>query len=140
MKKSMLVFAGALLLQVSAYAGQEGFGTPPPQTKPYLSTQTLFCRSDIKTPQVQNTIVPVGTKVLVVASANPSTGYSWVTKQNLEIVDFIPSEPMAVGSGGEAVYELPLKEGINSFKFEYKRAWEKVQPAASTCILTVTVK
>ena len=139
MKKNMIVLAGALLLQIAAFAGQEGFGTPGP-TKSVPKEQNLFCQTNDAKPQIQNTIVPVGTKVFVVAPTNASTGYSWVTKEGLEPVQVITPQPMMVGSGSYVIYELPVTEGTKTFKFEYKRGWEKTKAAASTCVLTVTVK
>ncbi|MFC2121518.1 protease inhibitor I42 family protein [Bacteroidota bacterium] len=79
--------------------------------------------------------------------ANHTTGYIWfwVNKANVSIVDTLSlvyiTDSVGTGVGGTEFWEFKgLSTGIDSLKFEYKRAWNPEGEAADTKAFSVEVK
>ena len=99
------------------------------------------------------TIVLNGSGILLVhLPGNPTTGYSWslieVQGQAVKAigeVEYTPDEtgaqPLIVGAGGvfKAMFQA-VKPGTSRIRMEYRRPWEKDQPAESVFEVTVQVK
>lgn len=86
--------------------------------------------------------------ITIKLEANPSTGYTWMPIYNNEEVHLASkkfrSYPMGAGMAGVGGYETytfhPLRDGLTSITFEYKKAWEKNVAPAKTKVYYYNLK
>ena len=101
-----------------------------PQAENNVLTQTLVLNS---TSNNKIVVVPVGSRVLVRLSENPSTGYTWTAtaSKGLDIVSdtYTPPNSALVGSAGYRDWVL-LPETVDTYTFSavYLRSWEGATP------------
>lgn len=110
-----------------------------------ISEATLTEANDGQTVSLLKT-----SRLRVDLAANATTGYSWTLGDLpagvVESVGAAVYTPDAapegmVGSGGRSSWTFAAKKpGRETLRFEYRRAWEKDQPAAKTVTFVVDVK
>ncbi len=91
--------------------------------------------------------IQAGEELVISLDGNPTTGYTWETKdldtslfQQVGETAFTSSNPGLVGSGGTQSLTLKaLKAGTASLTLVYHRPWETVAPL-QTFSVTVTIK
>ena len=92
--------------------------------------------------------VKVGGEIVVELEGNPSTGYTWGTKdldvsqlQQVGETAFKSSNPGLIGSGGTLTLTFKaLKAGKVTLTLIYHRPWETNVAPQSTFIVTLAVK
>ncbi len=96
----------------------------------------------------QNVRLFAGQELIIQLDGNPTTGYTWETKDldtkmfmQVGDVQFTSSDPKLVGSGGTQTLTLKvLNTGTSTLTLIYHRPWEKDVKPANTFTVTVTVK
>jgi inhibitor of cysteine peptidase len=96
----------------------------------------------------ENVRLFAGQELIIHLDSNPSTGYTWETKDLdtnmfMQVGDtsFTSSNPNLVGSGGTQTLTLKvLNAGTNTLTLIYHRPWEKDVQPAKTFSVTATVK
>jgi inhibitor of cysteine peptidase len=92
--------------------------------------------------------VKVGGEIVIELEGNPSTGYTWETKdmdvsllQQVGETAFKSSNPGLIGSGGTLTLTFKaLKTGKATLTLIYHRPWETNVAPQSTFIVTLAVK
>jgi len=89
----------------------------------------------------------VGSELMVVLDANPTTGYTWEVDQVDESVLEALGEPAfeassdKVGAGGKMTFRFQaLKAAETTLRLVYHRPWEQDEPPAGVFTLRVTVR
>lgn len=90
-------------------------------------------------------------KIFMVGKTNPTTGYDWEMKveaedstilrfdKSFDVTPVEESRPMMCGAPSLRRYEfITEKSGVAKITFEYKRSWEKQEPAA-TVVYNITI-
>jgi inhibitor of cysteine peptidase len=93
-------------------------------------------------------VVRVGDRIIVALAGNPSTGYTWETKNldsaMLEQVGetaFTSSTAGLPGAGGSLSLTFKaLKAGTTSLHLEYHRPWEKIAKPLGLFEVALTIK
>ncbi len=96
----------------------------------------------------ENVRLFAGQELIIQLDGNPTTGYTWETKDldtnmftQVGDVQFTSSNPKLVGSGGTQTLTLKvLNAGTSTLSLIYHRPWEKNVQPAKTFTVTVTVK
>jgi inhibitor of cysteine peptidase len=96
----------------------------------------------------QNVRLFAGQELIIQLDGNPTTGYTWETKDldtkmfaQVGEVQFTSSNPKLVGSGGTQTLTLKvLNAGTSTLTLIYHRPWEKNVQPLKTFTVTVTVK
>jgi inhibitor of cysteine peptidase len=96
----------------------------------------------------ENVRLFAGQELIIQLDGNPTTGYTWETKDLdtnmfMQVGDarFTSSDPKLVGSGGTQTLTLKvLNAGTSTLTLIYHRPWEKDVKPAKTFTVTVTVK
>jgi len=96
----------------------------------------------------ENVSLFAGQELIIQLDGNPTTGYTWETKdldtnlfRQVGDVQFTSSNPKLVGSGGVQTLTLKvLNTGTGTLTLIYHRPWEKDVQPAKTFSVTVTVK
>jgi len=96
----------------------------------------------------QNIRLFAGQELIIQLDGNPTTGYTWETrdldtKMFMQVgeVQFTSSDPKLVGSGGIQTLTLKVLNKDNStLTLIYHRPWEKDVQPAKTFSVTATVK
>ncbi|MBP7934256.1 MAG: protease inhibitor I42 family protein [Phycisphaerae bacterium] len=91
--------------------------------------------------------ISLGTRIEVVLSSNPSTGYGWqLTNVNQAILEktgnaYIPPSNTMPGASGTEQWDFSGRAaGQTPLRMEYRRPWESTEfPAARSFSVTVTV-
>ncbi len=125
MKKIILTMIGLSLASVSAKAELVQVSCNP---------QKAF--------QAKRVLVNLSDEVFILAPGNPSTGYSWISKEGVKKgYKRNSGSEGRVGGGGIFQFDLGDLSQINRsvFTFEYKRPWLKEAPA-STCRIKLILK
>ncbi|HJO92099.1 MAG TPA: protease inhibitor I42 family protein [Victivallales bacterium] len=87
-----------------------------------------------------------GETFTILLKSNPTTGYDWhVGEYDKKIIELVKSKytpnSKLIGAGGSKLYTFKiLATGKANLKFDYKRAWEKVQPLRTFKLNIVTKK
>jgi len=93
--------------------------------------------------------VKVGQRFAVRLAGNRTTGYEWKLASALTVMTQLgeqtytpdPSPPGMVGRGGVEGWSFEAtRSGREDLRFEYRRPWEKDQPAADTVTYSITVR
>lgn len=90
-------------------------------------------------------------KIFMVGKTNPTTGYDWEMKvetadstilrfdKSFDVTPVEESRPMMCGASSLRRYDfITEKSGVAKIIFEYKRSWEKQNPAA-TVVYNITI-
>jgi inhibitor of cysteine peptidase len=96
----------------------------------------------------ENVRLFAGQELIIQLDGNPTTGYTWETKDldtkmfaQVGEVQFTSSNPKLVGSGGTQTLTLKvLNAGTSTLTLIYHRPWEKDVQPIKTFSVTVTVK
>jgi len=86
----------------------------------------------------------MGDRLMVLLSGNPTTGYSWSDALASDTAPVRPSQDVEyrassslIGSGGFFLFRYwAVDQGTQSFRFEYKRSWESVEPISTLSFST----
>jgi inhibitor of cysteine peptidase len=133
--------SAALLCAVAVVAAQEE--TSSSAQVPAASAVTVTDQDNGKTIQLSE-----GATLMVKLPSNASTGYSWSVKGNPSLLKLIKSDyseqkrPMQVaGAPGVQTFQWQATEtGDAKLQLEYRRPWEKNEPAAKTFSITLQVR
>lgn len=88
-----------------------------------------------------------GDSFIVAFGSNPTTGYEWEAKFDLDYLElaeqkYTPyADESVVGAGGNETFEfLALKHGETEIEFSYLRSWEEEQEPLREATYTVIIK
>lgn len=79
--------------------------------------------------------------VYMISGSNASTGYKWVSREDLKS-EYVNTSP-ALGGGGVEGFEIKVSKirgDRAEYVFEYKRPWESDKKPESICTIELTIE
>ena len=125
-----------------AIEAQQTTSSAPTTAKTAASVVTITEQDNGKTIEL-----PKGATLVLKLSSNASTGYSWSVQSNSSLLKLVKSDyteqkqAKLVGAPGVQTFQWQAAgSGTAALQLEYRRPWEKDQPAAKLFSISVQIR